>query len=553
MDGVQLSPLQTASADADLTTLVTRLFAEVDQLRAEVADLRRENLQLRQQAGYWQSRHADAVRRIAALEQENEQLRGENRKLRAERFGRRSEKHTGSDRSNELQDPTDAEPKRSRGRQPGQPAPLRRDYSHLSVREQFLEVAEAKRVCPQCGLPLKACSSEDSEQLEIETVVYRRVIRRQRLQRVCGCTGPHTVMAAPMPKLLAKSLLGVSIWVEILLDKFSSHRPTQRLLEQWRSLGLDLAAGTLTDGLRRLQPLLEPIREALLQRNRQSHYKQADETRWLVFVEQQGKTGFGWWLWAFSGEDTVVYVLDDSRSHQVPEDHYPSGADGVLMMDRYSAYKAMLQVKNGSLTLAYCWAHVRRDFVRVGKGWPELKLWALAWLRRMRDLYRWHRQRRMHPSDTAAQAGLEQTIVAMRQQLDAELADTTLRMPARKALSSLQEHWSGLTHFVNDLRIPLDNNHSERCLRGPALGRKNYYGSGALWSGQLAATLFSILATLKLWHINPRLWLNWYLQSCAEAGSRAPTDIEPFLPWNWSKDRRELLQMTASTLKTDTG
>jgi hypothetical protein len=48
-----------------------------------------------------------------------------------------------------------------------------------------------------------------------------------------------------------------------------------------------------------------------------SHYKQADETRWLVFVEVQGKVGFGWWLWAFSGNDTVVYILEASRSHQL--------------------------------------------------------------------------------------------------------------------------------------------------------------------------------------------------------------------------------------------
>ena len=79
------------------------------------------------------------------------------------------------------------------------------------------------------------------------------------------------------------------------------------------------------------------------------------------------------------------------------------------------------------------------------------------------------------------------------------------------------------------------------CLRGPALGRKNYYGSGSLWSGRLAAALFSILATLKLWQINPRLWLQWYLQSCAEAGGQAPKDIEPFLPWNLSEEMRAKL------------
>jgi transposase len=552
MDGVLFSPLEAGTTGAELTALVTRLLAEVDRLRAEVGVLRRENLELRQQAGYWRSRHADAVRRIAALEQENEQLRGEVRKLQAERFGRRSEKQSGSDRSNKLEDPADATPKRRRGRQPGQSAPRRRDYSHLPAREEFIDLPEAEQVCPHCGLPLKACGAEDSEQLEIEITVYRRVIHRRRGQRICDCPGPRTVTAPPAPKLIPKSLLGVSAWVEILLDKFASYRPTQRLLEQWRLLGLDLAAGTVTDGLQRLEPLFGPILEALLQRNRQSHYKQADETRWLVFVEQQGKVGFGWWLWVFNSEDTVVYLLDDSRSHHVPEDHYPAEAGGVLMVDRYSAYKAMLQVKNGGLLLAFCWAHVRRDFVRVGKGWPELKPWALQWLQRIRDLYRWNRQRLAHPADPAAQAGLEQAVAAMRQQLETELADLTLRMPARKALTSLQEHWSGLTLFVDDPRIPMDNNLSERRLRGPALGRKNYYGSGALWSGRLAAALFSLLATLQLWQINPRLWLNWYLQSCAEAGGRPPNDIEPFLPWNLSQDIRAKLCMRSPKQKTDT-
>jgi transposase len=552
MEGVLSPPLEAVPAVADLTALVTRLVAEVDQLRAEVTDLRRENLELRQQAGYWRSRHSDAVGRFATLEQENEQLRGEIRKLQAERYGRRSEKQSNSDRSNDLEDPTDDHPKRPRGRQPDQPAPRRRDYSHLPIREQTLDLSEQQRVCPHCGKPLKACGAEDSEQLEIEVQVYRRVIHRRRGQRTCACPGPRTVTAPPAPKLLPRSLLGTSVWVEVLLDKFDSYRPTQRLLEQWRFLGLDLAGGTLTDGLRRLEPLFVPILEAVLERNRQSHYKQADETRWLVFVEQQGKVGFGWWLWVFEGQDSVVYLLDESRSHRVPEEHYPAGASGVLMVDRYSAYKAMAQVKTGTLTLAFCWAHVRRDFVRVGKGWPELTLWALQWLRRIRKLYRLNRQRLVAGADPAAQEELRQAVAALRQQLDTELADPTVRMPVRKVLTSLHEHWSGLTLFVEDRRIPMDNNRSERRLRGPALGRKNYYGSGALWSGRLAAGLFSILATLELWGLNPRLWLQCYLQSCAEAGGKVPKDIEHFLPWNLSEDKRANLRLTNTGQKPDT-
>lgn len=99
----------------------------------------------------------------------------------------------------------------------------------------------------------------------------------------------------------------------------------------------------------------------------------------------------------------------------------------------------------------------------------------------------------------------------------------------------------------------MDNNLSERRLRGPALGRKNYYGSGALWSGRLAAMLFALLATLKLWRINPRLWLRWYLESCAAAGGQAPPDIQPFLPWNLSEEQRGKLSERASAAEPDSG
>jgi transposase len=139
----------------------------------------------------------------------------------------------------------------------------------------------------------------------------------------------------------------------------------------------------------------------------------------------------------------------------------------------------------------------------------------------------------------AADAVLRQTITDMQTQAAAELADPQLRPPCRKVLQSLQEHWTGLTRFVEDLRVPLDNNASERANRSPAVGRKNYYGSGSLWSGRLAAMLFSLFATLTLNKLNPRLWLSWYLQACAENGGTAPADISPYLPWNLAPQHRQ--------------
>src|SRR4029453_18006224 len=112
-----------------------------------------------------------------------------------------------------------------------------------------------------------------------------------------------------------------------------------------------------------------------------------------------------------------------------------------------------------------------------------------------------------------------QGVAAMRAQADAELADPKLPTPCHEVLTSLQGHWSGLTRFLDDPRIPLDNNASERRARGPAVARKNYYGSGALWSGRLAAMIFSLFATLDLAKINIRVWLTWFLGGCGPNGA----------------------------------
>jgi transposase len=211
-------------------------------------------------------------------------------------------------------------------------------------------------------------------------------------------------------------------------------------------------------------------------------------------------------------------------------------------------------IRPTKLVLAFCWAHVRRDFVGVGKSWLESRPWALSWLRRIRHVYRVNRQRLCHPPGSARfqeqEALLRQAVEAMRAEAVEELADPKLRQPCRKVLESLQEHWTGLVRFVDDPRVPMDNNASERAGRGPAVARKNFYGSGSLWSGRLAVAMFSLLATLAHWKLHPRRWLTWYLESCAAAGGKAPEDIQPFLPWNLSDERREALAMPTPTPAT---
>jgi transposase len=546
MDGLLVEERRQESAAGDWVELARELRREVAELRGEVASLRRENLELRQQVGYWKGMHARAIERIAVLEQDNEQLRGENRRLQQQLFGLKSEKQSHKDRSNHLDGLDDEDPAGPQAKpKKKQKGPKRRDFRHLSAKEEVIELPKDARTCPGCGQPLREMTdTEDSEQIEIDVKAHRRVIRRRRYRKTCTCPGGQTTTAPAPAKLIPKSLLGASVWVEILLAKYFNHQPTERLLRSWELLGLDLAASTVNAGLERLQPLFLPIYQALQERNRLSAYQQADETRWLVFVEKDGKQGHRWWLWVFNGEDTVVYVLDPYRSHDVPEGHFTAGISVVLMVDRLASDKAMAPVKAGLIVLAFCWAHVRRDFITVAKSFPELKPWALAWLKQIRQAYRYNRERVQQlgtPAFAAADAPLREVMDQMQTTAAAELADPQLRLPCRKVLVSLQEHWTGLTRFVDDSRIPMDNNASERSLRGAALGRKNYYGSSAEWSGKLAMTLFSVFATLQKWDINPRTWLHWFLDACANAGGNGPSDMQPFLPWNMSEMQRQTM------------
>ena len=266
------------------------------------------------------------------------------------------------------------------------------------------DVAAEQRRCPACGDAYHAHGSEESEQLEIEVRAYRRVIKRRRYRRSCQCEGAPRLLTAPAPpRLIAKGILGISLWVTVLIDKYLLYRPTHRLLEDLRGHGLDLAPGTVTDGLRHLAPLFAPLREALLERSRTAAHWHADETSWQVFEESSEDTCQRWCLWVFWSAEVVVFTLDPTRSARVPKQHFATVTGGVVSVDRYSSYKRL--AKDTELVLSYCWVHVRRDFITVANECDEHEQWAEQWLAEIATLYRLNDERlqvRGEPAQYAA-------------------------------------------------------------------------------------------------------------------------------------------------------
>jgi transposase len=538
-------------------SLFERCKQREQRLRQQLAEVQEKN---------WQRLYEQSQERERALHQQVATLQAQLRVLEQRLRGRKSEKKK---RHSETMLSGSQATARQRGQQPTNPAPRRRTFDHLPTEEEPCQLSADAACCPHCGAPFAPFPGTDNGDLiEIEVRAHRRRYHRHRYRKTCTCAAtPALITAPPPPKLIPKGYLGISVWVVLLLEKYAAYQPTYRFLALLRSFGVDLPLGTVTAGLNKLVPLFEPLYQALAEHQRQEHHWHCDETRWLVFIEQQGKVGHHWNLWVFCSPQAVVFVLDPSRAHEVPETHLAE-ATGIASVDRASVYKAMAQVKQGQLVLAFCWAHVRRDFLEVLTGYAQLGDWVASWLEEIRQLYR-RNDARLEVLTVPALAGssapppvvngnqlaavasnlpqamtvqerqLREHVAHLAQRCDAELQQPDLHRACTRVLTSLQNHWSGLTVFLDHPEVPLDNNTAERAERGPVLARKNYYGSGALWSGRLAAMMFSLLQTLALWNLCPLRWLTAYLTACAEAGAKPPEQAAAFLPWNLTAEQMQ--------------
>jgi len=521
-------------------SLVSEML-DLQQLRQEIRTLHCDR-------NYYKTLHEEAKAREDLLKQENQQLKARIRYLEQKLYGRNSEKKTPSEKNTSTSSSNDDPSKRKRGQQKGSPGHGRRDYSHLPVNEEIFELDKA--VCPICGCPYQQASfldTDDSELIEMKVEAYRRKIQRKQYKKSCQCAGVPGIITAPGPaKLIGKGKLGISVWITLLLEKYLYQRPINRLLESFKDIEFDAPPGTIGDGLKKLAPLFEPVLKEIIKKNQTERHLHADETRWLVFEFIDGKKSTRWYMWVFVSKNTVVYILDPSRATSVIEKHLKVVSSVlILSVDRYSSYKSFAKDRE-HVILAFCWTHVRRDFLTTANGFDELEAWGMAWVDSIGEIFHLNNQRVQHEMDSPefaqADQSLREALNTMKQQFESELTDVDLHPAKAKRLNSLKEHWEGLLVFVDHPWIPMDNSEAERKMYIAALGRKNYYGSGSVWSGHFTACLFSLFQTLKLWNINPRKWLTQYLQVCAENRGQAPQDLTCFLPWTMSKEQLARLQ-----------
>ncbi len=520
-----------------------------------------EYIELKSNRNFYKKQLERALEREADLKRELENERAKVRDLNQRLYGRKSEQRRHSEA---LPKPPTAGPARPRGQQPGSQGHGRTPRPDLPVTEEIRDLAEHDQCCADCGLPLRDLgTTEDSQIVEIQVRPYIRKVRRKKY-RGCNCQGEHRIItASPAPRVLPRNNLGVSVWVEILLDKYLSSQATHRRLNDFAHLGFPLSQGTVTGGLKRLAPLFEPLVDAMRDKQLTARLFHADETGWRVFEEIDGKAGHRWYLWVTQSPSVVYYQVAPGRDAGVPLDHFNELAGGqfrvYLVCDRYVAYKKLAK-ELPVIRLAFCWAHQRRDFLDAARSWPELKDWMFEWAEAISELYHLNKLRLTHweegkllgqqPWDFQRHhRALRKSLSQMEARSEACLQQEDLHEAQRAVLTRLNNHWSGLVLFAKHPQVPMDNNQAERSLRNPVTGRKRYYGSGRVWSAELAALMFTVLQTVQLWGLNPRHWLSAYLTACANNSGRAPVELSDYLPWDMSEARRDALTRPAPVME----
>lgn len=546
------------------------LWSELQQVRAaleaserraaaleiRVQELEQENRELRQARWateeFLQKKIRKLEKDVSDRDKRIEKLNKQVAWFRKQQFGRKTEKGRPEPTEAEPQDKAAAEAKpderakRKRGQQPGSKGHGRTDRSGVPVSETVPLRIPGGCACRRCGKPyLELPVTEDSALAEMAVMLFQVLYQRYKYVSQCDCEGQRLVTAPPPPKLYPRSTIGNTLWVHLVVQKFLHGVPTNRTLKDLSLYGFSLAEGTVTGGLKIIDGLLDRLQEEIVKHCRAADLWNADETTWHIFDAGTTK----WWLWLIASDDAVAYILDPSRSKKVPGEFF-AGSVGILMTDRLASYKSL----QDAIRKAWCWVHVRRDILRIFLSMPRLKKWAKWWLEEIAVLFvvthqrfqLWEQNKTLGTIWATAQEAVEMQVERLKWRWQTELKKPELHEEQKKILRSLKRHWEGLTIFVDDPRVPLHNNRAERLLRNAVILRKNSFGSGTQWAGNLAAKLFSIFQTWLINGLDPQALLLEYFNECSKTPGRAPPDVSQFLPWTMSAERKECFALPAS-------
>lgn len=402
-----------------------------------------------------------------------------------------------------------------------------REQPALPVVEKVFTLDDADLGCPKCGKKLSIFKGQFEESEEITVVERRFVLAKQKRQKYrCECNA--CIETAPGPvKLFPGARYSVDFAIEVVIAKYLDHAPLERQVRIMAREGLVVDSQTLWDQIERLARILGDAKEALHVYVLAHAVIGADETRWRLLDGKGKDTGEAkqWQVWAVAAPNAVAYCIEDSRSAEAAKKALRD-FKGAVMADGYGVYESLAKAP-GSFILANCWAHVRRKYLDIEHAFP-------AQVKEVVDLIgEIYAVDRLCPTgppgnDLRRQLRNERSREVVERIRAWAVTAKTRTLPESglvKAIDYMLGMWKGLVRFLDDPRIPLDNNGTERGLRGVVVGRKNHYGSKSRRGTEVAAIFYSLIESAKLAGVEPKTYLRRAVEA-ALRGDRAPLPHE---------------------------
>ena len=408
---------------------------------------------------------------------------------------------------------------------PAMPRPSRpghgpRAQPALPVVEIRHELPPDQRACPACGGTLTELAGQCETAERITTVKATYHVEHHARQKYrCACNGAVVTAPAP-PTVIPGGRYSPPFAVSVAVAKYTDHLPLERQVRMMRREGLVVESQTLWDQLNALARHLEPTYEALGMQALTTPVIHVDETRWPRLGSEAPAAGT---VWNIATPTVAFYRILPGKSADEGR-QLLGGYRGTVVVDGYAVYEVLARDGPG-FALAHCWAHTKRKYQAIAEHWPTACADIDAWIG---DLYAVERLvPGPFPGDAAAQAWRHQ----LRQDRSRPIVDRIKawatdqvglpRSEFGKAVRYMLERWTGLTRFLDNPCIPLDNNAAERALRGPVVGRKNHYGSKSLRGTQVAALFYTLCETAKLAGVDPHA----YLLCAVDAALRQPGTV----------------------------
>jgi transposase len=423
----------------------------------------------------------------------------------------------GTDKQDDQQD------SRPRGRRPFSP--------HLKRERVEHDLNEAEKHCLDCKQDLRPIGEESSERYEYvpaQFVVIEDVCKKY----ACDCT-VKTATKPPLP--IAKSTAGASLLAQVIVSKIADHLPAHRQAKIFERFGVKIADQTMGGWMRQSAELLEPLYGRLKDFVLSSKVTGTDDTPVRVLDKKlEGTTRTGR-FWPYVGDrdhPAVVFDYTPTRERAGPE-KFLKQFRGFLQADAYVAYDSFFTNPGRGLVEIACWAHTRRHFYQA-LDTEALHMGAvLAYIAQLYGVEK--RARKAGVVGEGLRLLRQQVSMPVIEQLHEYLlkirVEVLPKSEAGKAVAYALKNWTALTRYCQDGDLSIDNNHTERSLRGIAVGRNNWLFVGSDRGGKTMAILRSFVGSCELMKIDP---FAWFKDVLTRIGEHSIQKLDDLLPHRWA-------------------